>query len=108
MKKFIIAATLLTIGLSAQARGGDRDIAFKNSLAGFSSESIEESMKLLYRTTPALQNQVTGASVELLNEQDSTVLVTLNDGTELIFNCLRFDDTSRGGTIIKKEVVCRK
>lgn len=108
MKKLIIAATLLTIGLSAQARGGDRDIALKNSMAGFASESIEESVRLLYRTNPAVKDMVSGAQVEILNDQDSTVLVSLNDGSELTFNCLRFDDWSRGGTILKKEVVCRQ
>lgn len=108
MKKLLIAATLLTIGFSAQASEGRRNIAFKNSMAGFASESIEESMELLYRTSPTLQNQVMGASVELLNEQDSTVVVSMNDGSELAFNCLRFEDTSNSGTVIKKEVVCRR
>ncbi len=108
MTKMIITATLLIIGLSAQARGGDRDLALRNSMAGFASESIEESIGILYRTNPALKDTVTGAQVEILNDQDSTVFVSLNDGSELIFNCLRFDDWSRSGTVLKKEVVCRK
>ena len=109
MKKLIVAATLLTLTLSAQAsRGGDRNLGFKNSMAGFASESIEHSMRLLYRTNPAVKDQVVGANVQIASAQDSTVAIELADGTELIYSCIRFDDWSRGGTVLKKEVVCRQ
>jgi|GEM_PF-4737172 len=109
MKKLILIATLLTTGLSANAsRGGDRNLTLKNSMAGFASESIEHSMELLYRTNPAIKDQVTGADVQILSEADSTVNVELTDGSVITYSCLRFDDWSRGGTILKKEVVCRK
>ncbi len=108
MKKLIIAVALLTIGLSAQARGGNNDLTLKNSMAGFTSESVEESVRLLYRTNPAIKDQITGAQVDILSEQDSTVVIGLNDGSELTLSCLRFDDWSRGGTVLKKEVVCRQ
>lgn len=109
MKKLILIATLLTAGFSANAgRGEGRDLALKNSMAGFATESIEHSMRLLYRTNPAIKDQVTGADVQILSEADSTVNIELTDGSILTYNCLRFDDWSRGGTILKKEVVCRK
>lgn len=111
MKKLIIIAALLSTSLTANASGGGnrpgRDQALKNSMAGFASESIEHSIRLLNRTNPSLRDQVTGAQVEILSEQDATVTIDLNDGSVLTYNCLRFDDWSRGGTVLKKEVVCR-
>lgn len=108
MKKLMIVATLLTLALSAQARGDDRDLTLKNSMAGFATESIEHSMRVLYRTNPAIKNQVAGANVQIASETDSTVAIELVDGSEFTFNCIRFDDWSRGGTVLKKEVVCRQ
>lgn len=108
MKKLLVVATLLTLGLSAHARGGNTNLSLKNSMAGFASESIEHSMRLLFRTNPTIKDQVASAQVEIISEQDSTVLIGLTDGTELTFNCIRFDDWSRGGTVLKKEVVCRQ
>ncbi|MCR9205701.1 MAG: hypothetical protein NXH75_14045 [Halobacteriovoraceae bacterium] len=109
MKKLIVAATLLTLALSTQAsRGGDRNLTLKNSMAGFASESIEHSMRLLYRTNPAVKDQVNGANVEIISAQDSAVSIELVDGTVFTYNCFRFDDWSRSGTVLKKEVVCRQ
>lgn len=111
MKKLVIIAALLTATLSAYATGGGsgngRDLGLKNSMAGFASESIEHSMRILYRTNPGLKDQVAGAQVELLSAQDSTVSIDLNDGTVMTYTCIRFDDWSRSGTVLKKEVVCR-
>lgn len=108
MKKFILIAALLTAAISTQAsRGGDRNLTLKNSMAGFASESIEHSMRLLYRTHPTVKDQVAGANVQIISEADSTVVIELTDGSEITFNCLRFDDWSRGGTVLKKEVACR-
>jgi hypothetical protein len=109
MKKLIIAATLLALTVSAQARrGGNTQLPLKNSMAGFASESIEESTRLFYRLSPALKDQVIGAQVELVSGTDSNVQIELTDGTVANFNCIRFDDWSNGGTVLKKEVVCRK
>jgi hypothetical protein len=109
MKKIILIAALLTAGISTQAgRGGDRDLTLKNSMAGFASESIEHSMRLLNRTNPTAKDLVIGANVQSLTQADSTVIIELSGGSEITYNCLRFDDWSRGGTVLKKEVVCRQ
>lgn len=109
MKKLTIVATLLTLAFSAHAsRGGTRNLNFKNSMAGFASESVEHSMELLYRTNPAIKDQVVGANVEIISQADSAVIIELTDGSQLSFSCLRFDDWSRGGTVLKKEVACRQ
>jgi len=100
----MMMTALFMIGLTAQAKGGN--IAFKNSMAGFAGESIEHSLLQIFNADGG--KNVVGANVEILSETDSTVYVDLQDGTQLTFQCLRFDDISRGGTVVKKEVVCRK
>ncbi len=104
MKQFIAMTALLLVGFSTYAKGGN--IAYKNSMAGFAGESIEHSLLQVFNANGG--DQVVGTSVELLSDTDSTVLIDLADGSQLTFNCLRFDDISRGGTVIKKEVVCRR
>ncbi|MCF8060695.1 MAG: hypothetical protein K9K67_15435 [Bacteriovoracaceae bacterium] len=108
MKKIIMITVLLSAAFSAQARRGATDLTLKNSMAGFASESIEHSMSVLNRTNPTVKDQVAGASVQIISAADSTVIIELTDGSEMTFNCIRFDDTSRGGTVLKKEVVCRQ
>lgn len=108
MKKLIVALSLITVAFSAQARGGaDRNPALKNSMAGFVSESLEHSMRLFYTANAAQKDLVTAASVERLTQDDATVVIELEDGTSFTYNCIRFDEWSRGGTVHKKEVVCR-
>lgn len=109
MKKQMIALALLTLTLSAQAsNGGSKNLTLKNSMAGFAAESIEESTRHLYRQSPALKDQVIGAQVELTSATDSSVQIDLVNGSTIAFNCFRFDDWSKSGTVLKKEVVCRR
>ncbi len=108
MKKLMIAATLLTLSIATQARGGNANLDLKNSMAGFASESIEESVRLFYRVNAGLKEQVIGASVTTNTPEDSTVVIELEDGSAFTYSCLRFDDWSNGGTVLKKEVVCRQ
>lgn len=109
--KYVLVALLIAgASQTALARRGGNDPArqaFKNSQAGFVSESLEHSMRIFYRTNQALKDQVVDAAVESTSLDTSVVSIILNDGSEYQYDCLRFDDTSRGGTIIKKEVVCR-
>lgn len=109
MKKLITITALLTLAFSAQARrDGDTNQAFKNTMAGFASESIEHSLELMVRQAPATAAQVVSTNVQILTQDDSIVVVGLADGSELTYNCLRFDEWSRGGTVHKKEVICRQ
>lgn len=109
--KYVLVAVLIA-GVSQTAfarRGGDDPArqAFKNSQAGFVSESLEHSMRQFFRVNQALKDEVADATVESTSLDTSIVNIILNDGSEYHYDCLRFDDTSRGGTIVKKEVVCR-
>jgi hypothetical protein len=109
MKKLIIVTALLTLSSFTQASNGSKtQLSLKNSMAGFASESIEKSTRLLYRLSPQVKNNITGAKVDLLTNTDSIVQIEHLDGTTTTFSCFRFDDWSKGGTVLKKEVVCRK
>lgn len=112
MKKLLIITVLMATSFTTNASGGSRsggkDRVLKNSMAGFVSESIEHSVRNLYRSNPSIKDQVAGASVQTLSDSDSTVTIELADGSELVYNCIRFDRWSNSGTVLKKEVVCRK
>lgn len=98
----------MALSITAQARGGNTNLGLKNSMAGFVSESLEHSMRLFYQTNAAQKELVSTASVERLTQDDATVVIELEDGTAFTYNCIRFDHWSRGGTVLKKEVVCRQ
>lgn len=112
MKNLMITILALSVSFSALASGGSRsggrtNLGLKNSMAGFVSESLEHSMRVFYRTNAASKDLVLNASVDRISQDESTVVIELEDGSAFTYNCLRFDDWSRSGTVLKKEVVCR-
>ena len=108
MKKLILAIALMGISQLGFAKGGidsPAEAAFKNSQAGFVAESLEHSLEQFVRANPA--------SILLLwryfrTPEDAVVTISLADGNAVTFTCAAFDDWSNSGTVLKKEVVCRR
>lgn len=107
----IIIIMALTLGLSATAfakKGGSDPIklAFKNSQAGFISESLEQSMMDYTSANPEQKDAVLDASVVTKTPDEAVVTISLADGSAVSFVCQKIDDLSNGGTVLKKEAVC--
>lgn len=110
MKKILLVLTVLGLTQAALAKGGGNNpgkLAFKNSQAGFVSESAEHSLQMFVRANSVLKDSVQNVTVVSQTPDDSVVTISLNDGSAVTYTCLRFDDWSNGGTVLKKEVVCR-
>ncbi len=106
MKKLVLALTIMSLSQFAFAKGGG-NLVFKNSQAGFVSESLEESLEHFVRVNPAMKDMVQNATVVSQTPDDSVVTISMDDGSAITYTCVRFDDWSKGGTVLKKEVVCR-
>lgn len=99
---------------STQRRGGGDDNqpgddrggnAPRGSEAWFKKESKQHSIRLMAKADPAFPASVVASDV-VVTGSTSKVTLTLADETQLSFDCLMFDESSRGGTVIKKEVKC--
>ncbi len=116
MKKLIISILLIGLSMPAFAsRGGHSDrsrgsknLDFKNSQAGFIYESTEYALLQLYRSQPELKNAIKGSYAEITDTDTSRVYIETTISEQSIdFTCLRFDDWSKSGTVLKKEVRCQ-
>lgn len=111
MKKLVLSILIIGISQAGFAKGGidsPQEAAFKNSQAGFVSESLEHSLEQFVRANPELKDSVQDASVVSETPEDSVVTISLSDGNAVTFTCAAFDDWSNSGTVLKKEVVCRR
>lgn len=107
MKKLtLIALAALSMVQFAHAKGGV-DSAFDLTQAGFISESIEHSLEQLFFSNAALADQVKDASV-VTTGTDSLVTITMLDESIITYSCFKFQDTSKGGTVVKTDVACRQ
>ncbi len=110
MKKLLITLSFVLIPTFSFASSGSsngRDLQFKNSEAGFVSESVEHSMRIFSQTQFYMAVKVTGLQVQIPQAGESLVTLSLSDGNEMTYTCFQFDDWSRSGTVLKKEVACR-
>lgn len=110
MKKWIVALSVFA-SFSALARGGGGNGGGGlplNSMAYLVHEATENSMRLLLSAEPAAANLVSGIDANMIDAQGTT-LVSIELGAERVvkYLCTPFDDLSHGGTIVKKEMVCR-
>ncbi len=110
MKKLLMVAALLS-GFSAFARGGGNGGGGGlplNSMAYLVHEATENSMRLLLSSEPTAANSVSGIDANVIDAQGTTQ-VTVELGAERVvkYLCTPFDDFSHGGTIVKKEMLCR-
>ncbi len=111
MTKILKTLALITLILSSSAHARRDDSArliYKNSEAGFAGEALEYSLTQFALTHHAdLKDQVTSASVNILDALNAEVMIETSAG-HFEYQCTRFTTTSRSGSVIKKEVVCRK
>lgn len=98
VKLGMIACAVL-IGTSSLARDNDRLVR------GSQAWLVQESAEFALRSLPTAE--IKSLSVELTSAEDADVLLIKQDGTEVAFSCFMFDEWSRGGTVLKKEVACR-
>lgn len=107
MKKIgLIVLAAMSISQIAHAKGGS-DSAFDLTQAGFIAESVEHSLQQLFFSDAALADQVRDASVAT-NGSDSIVTIAMADDSIITYSCFKFQDTSKGGTVVKTEVACRQ
>ncbi len=110
MKKLVLSMIILGLSQIAAAKGGGSNpakLAFKNSQAGFVAESLEDSLRRFSTANVEMRDLVQDATVVSETPNDSVVTISISDGTAVTYTCLRFDDWSKGGTVLKKEVVCQ-
>jgi hypothetical protein len=88
--------------LPGDDRGGN---APRGSEAWFKKESRQHSIRLMAKADPSFPSTVAASDV-VITGATSRVTLTLVDATQLSFDCLMFDESSRSGTVIKKEVKC--
>ncbi len=107
MKKLALVASLLVGSSVAMARGGEEGarVPARGTQAWFVAESIEHSMRLAIAGNNALQAEITSASSEVTGNE-AVVSIGLTSGESINYKCLMFDTTSRGGTVVKKDVNC--
>lgn len=109
MKKAILAG-LLCVSSMALARGGGGEHGGLplNSMAYLVHEATENSMRLLLSSDPSAAALVSGVDANVLDAQ-ATTQVTIELGSERVakYLCTPVDDFSHGGTIVKKEMLCR-
>ncbi|MGE4130339.1 MAG: hypothetical protein AB7F86_01805 [Bdellovibrionales bacterium] len=108
MKKLIVLASLLT-GFSVYARGGGGGGAGLplNSQAYLIHEAVETSQRLLVLSMANAAASMTGVTADVIDAQGTTRVEIRYGGGVAIYTCTPFDDFSHGGTIVKKEMVCR-
>lgn len=111
MKTILKTLILASLVLASSAHSREDDAAkliYKNSEAGFAGESMEHSLMQFALTHHTdLKDLVTGATVTILDAQNSEVMIETNNAS-FAYQCRRFTTLSRGGTVVKKEVVCQK
>lgn len=73
--------------------------------AWFAQESVEHALRLAVASNPAVAAAVVSTS-SAINGIASTVEINLADGSKIVYGCAMFDSTSRGGTVLKKDVTC--
>jgi hypothetical protein len=102
MKSKLLAAAILLTATSAFARGG----AGITNASEFLHESIEHSIRKIALSNPAVSTNLSGVSAAAIDADSVAVELTLSSGEAFTLNCELVDEWSRGGTVLKKEVVC--
>lgn len=109
MKTILFVVLSVVFSNAAFAKGGvksPQEMAIKNSLAGFVHESLEHATEILNASNSNAINQVISASIQVLSETSSLVVIQLNDGSTSSFDCSLVQDFSKGGSIVKNEARC--
>lgn len=105
MKKILLVSVLGLASTAALARGGNDEDRFpaRGTQAWFVAESLEHSIRLLGAGTN-IEQDLWSANVETA-EGNATVTLQQSSGTAT-FSCVMVDESSRGGSVIKKDVNC--
>jgi hypothetical protein len=111
MKKITI--TLALVPFLALARGGGNDGGGNTgitNLADFAREATEHAFRQMKSIdAPQALNLVKDVYTELTSPTDASVSIGLNgELKELNYSCKLIDEVSRGGSVIKKDVVCSR
>lgn len=101
----IAAATVLFAQPSFARGGGDNDILARGSQAWFVYESAEHVLEALVENGTITQNGVTAVTVTRNSDHASEVSALTSEG-QIVKACTMVDESSRGGTVIKKDVRC--
>ncbi|MCX6119461.1 MAG: hypothetical protein NT027_18140 [Proteobacteria bacterium] len=108
MKNVIVGLVLCSASISGFARGGDESarVPARGTQAYLVLESIEHSVRDL------LASGVAEASIESAKAEtegtNATVVIGIAGGTSALYNCATVEESSRGGSVIKKDVRCTK
>ena len=98
MKRFLAFARR---GESDNSNGG----LTRGSQAWFLSESVEDSIQWLVSSGATLDSALSSVAVDLNSATASTVTVSTAAG-QLTETCIMVEESSRGGTITKKDTRC--
>jgi hypothetical protein len=106
VKTLLTITTILSIltATNAMARRGEPD-ALNGTAAWFTTESAEHEVRGLLGANKLNENETTAIEVILDSETTSTVRLTTTN-SEISDACKMENHSSRGGSILKKEVYC--
>lgn len=107
-------ALAFLVSTTAFAKGGNDDGAhednvklLRGSQAWFLAESSESAIGKLSITDNAAAEAITDINVTVDAGRTNTVVQIKTATQNFNYNCQMIDQSSKGGTIIKKEVVCQ-
>jgi hypothetical protein len=79
-----------------------------NSAAAFAAESVEHALRQMVNIDqPQAKDLVVDVAATLVNPTTARVEIKLTTGG-LSYDCFLFDDFSKGGTEVKKDVRCNR
>lgn len=107
MKNLSIVALAALLATPALARRGESEAARpdRGTAAWFLSEGAEHQLEGLIAQSRLVAADASGLSIVLSSETTADVRV-VTAGGDIAETCWMVDETSRGGTVVKKEVLC--
>ena len=107
MKNAMVTLLLILSAISAHAKGGGNKNPSLATSAGFIAESVETSIqRLTLIDSVGSENAMIGVQAIKTVSGNIEVSIQMQDGSTKIYNCELFDDVSKNGTIVKKDVRC--
>lgn len=103
-----ILALSALLSVPAFAKSGDDSVKVpaRGTRAWFALEAGEHSLRNLALTDSNAADAVTGIATTL--DGDIATVVIGFDNVSVEYSCIQFDDFSKSGTVVKKDVACQR
>jgi|GEM_PF-1624712 len=108
IQSLVLVVGLLSSGMAMARRGGegaDPSRAARGTAAWFVKESAELTVQSLIASSQVKASELLSINAQLQSGELAHVAVSSEVG-ELAKDCQMFEESSRGGTVLKKDVIC--